>query len=46
MGMFDLIGLPMQGEEPEPWWMIATPLVLFVAIGAFHIVRYWRRRRK
>jgi hypothetical protein len=38
--------LPMEGEEPTPWWAIATPPVLFVTVGVFHVVRYWRRRNK
>ena len=46
MGMLDLIGLPMQGEESEPWWMIATPLGLAAALGAIYLISDWRGRRK
>lgn len=46
MGMLDLTGLPMQGEEPEPLWMVLTPLALAVGLGAFYLIRYLRNRRK
>ncbi len=37
---------PIQGEEPDPWWAVAAPLVLAGAVGVWHLVRYWRRRDK
>ena len=40
------IALPMEGEEPDPWWVTITPLVLALGRATFYLIRWLRRRRR
>lgn len=41
-----LLALPMEGEESEPWWILAAPLVLAGLILTALLIKKVRERKK